>query len=129
MHIALWVAQALLAACFIWASAMKLFQAPDKLAELWPWTAQNTTLTKLTGILDFLAAIGLILPSLLRIQPKWTIYAAYATIALMIAASAFHISRNEASQIGANIFFAATAAFIAWGRHKKAPIVPSDVSH
>ena len=122
MNIILWVAQVILAASLIWASSMKLFQPADKLAEMWPWTADNANLVKLTGVLDLLAGIGLVLPALLRIQPKLTIYAAYGTIALMLAASIFHITRGEGSQIGVNVFFAAFAVFIAWGRLKKAPI-------
>jgi hypothetical protein len=118
MNICLWVAQVILASSLIWASTMKLFQPADKLAEMWPWTADHTILVKLTGVLDLLAALGLILPALLRIQPKLTIYAAYGIILLMIAASIFHIARGEASQIGINIFFAAFAVFIAWGRLK-----------
>lgn len=123
MNVILWIAQVILAISFIWAAMMKLFQSADKLAEMWPWTADNVSLVKLTGILDLLAGIGLILPALLRIQPKLTIYAAYGTIALMITASIFHIVRGEASQIGVNIFFAVFAVFIAWGRQKKSPII------
>ena len=82
---------------------------------------------KLTGVLDLLAGIGLVLPALFRIQPKLTIYAAYGTIVLMIAASVFHITRGEVSQIGVNIFFAVFAVFIAWGRQKKAPITPKGI--
>ena len=100
----LWIAQVLLAASLIWASSMKLFAPPAKLAQMWPWTADNKSLVKLTGVIDLLAGIGLILPSLLSIQPKLTIYAAFGIIILMIAASIFHITRGEASQIGANIF-------------------------
>jgi len=62
------------------------------------------------------------LPALLRIKPQLTIYTAYGTIVLMIAASIFHISRGEAKDIGFNIFIIVLAAFIAWGRQKKAPI-------
>lgn len=122
LNILLWIAQFTLAVGFIWASAMKLFQAAETLAEMWPWAAAHPGLVKFTGILDLLAGIGLVLPSLLRIYPQLTIYAAYATIALMVAASIFHISRGEASQIGINIFFAALALFIAWGRQAKVPI-------
>jgi len=122
LNVTLWVAQVVLATGFVWAAVMKLFQPADQLAAMWPWTAEHLVLVKLTGVLDLLAGIGLILPALFRIQPKLTIYAAYGTIALMIAASAFHIARGEGSLIGVNIFFAAVAVFIAWGRQKKAPI-------
>jgi uncharacterized membrane protein len=122
MNVILWIAQAILAISFIWAATMKFLQPADKLAEMWPWTAGNVALVKSTGILDLLAGVGLVLPALFRIQPKLTVYAAYGTIALMIAASTFHIIRGEGSTIGVNIFFLAFAIFIAWGRQKKVPI-------
>lgn len=127
INILLWIAQGLLAASLIWSSSMKLFQPVQKLAEMWPWAAENEFLVKFTGVLDLLAAFGLILPALLHIQPKLTVYAAYGTIALMVAASLFHIARGEASQIGVNIFFAAFAAFISWGRQKRAPFTPKQM--
>ncbi|MEQ9439023.1 MAG: DoxX family protein [Cyclobacteriaceae bacterium] len=126
LPIALWVAQVVLAGSLIWGAGMKLFQPVEALAALWPWAGQvPVALLKLTGIVDLLGALGLLLPSLLRIQPKLTPMAAIGIIALMLAASIFHIMRGEASAIGANIVFALLAAFIAWGRLKKAPITSS----
>lgn len=122
MNIIIWIAQVILAAGFIWAATMKLFQPADELAKMWPWTADHAGLVKFTGILDLLTGIGLILPALLRIQPGLTIYSAYGTVVLMITASIFHIARGEATLIGVNIFFAVIALFIAWGRQKKAPV-------
>lgn len=119
LNITLWICQVLLALTFIWAAGMKLVSPADKLAAMWPWTADNVTLVKVTGIIDLLAGLGLVLPGLLKVQPKLTVYAAYGTILLMIAASVFHISRGEAGQIGFNIFVLVLAAFIAWGRGKK----------
>ncbi len=124
INIFLWIAQVILSLALIWSAATKLFQSEDVLAKMWPWTINNKGLLKLTGVLDLLAGIGLVLPALTRIQPKLTIYSAYGTVALMIAASIFHTARGEASQIGVNIFFAVIAVFIAWGRQKKAPIKP-----
>ena len=120
-NILLWVAQLLIAVLFIWAGSMKLFNA-DALP--WPWVKQNPGLVKVTAVFDLLAGFGLVLPALLRILPKLTVYAAYGTILLMIAASVFHISRGEASNIGFNIFVLLLAIFIAWGRGTKAPIAP-----
>jgi uncharacterized membrane protein YphA (DoxX/SURF4 family) len=123
LHVALWVAQLVLATSFIWAGLMKLFQPVEKLSEMWLWTSQvPVALLKFTGIVDLLGGIGLILPSLLRIKPKLTLLTAVAIIVLMACASIFHIARGEASQIGANIIFAIIAAFIAWGRFRKTPI-------
>ncbi|MBN9383017.1 MAG: DoxX family protein [Chitinophagaceae bacterium] len=122
MNIGIWVAQTLLALSMIWAAGMKFFQPVEKLSALWPWTANNVALVKITGVLDLLAGIGLILPGLLHFHPKLTVYAAIGTIVLMIAASIFHIGRGEASQIGVNIVFALIAAFIVWGRSSKVPL-------
>jgi len=121
LNIILWVLQTLLAITFIWAGAMKLFQ-PNELP--WLWTKENPELATITGVIDLLAGLGLILPSLLRIRPKMTVYSAYGTIALMISASIFHIMRGEGNEIGFNIFILVSAIFIVWGRLKKAPILP-----
>jgi len=122
MHILLWVAQVLIALTFIWAAYAKLIQPIEETAKMLPWAKDNLGLLKFTGIVELLGALGIILPAALRIQPKLTILAAYGIIALMISASIFHISRGEASLIGMNIFFLLLAAFVAWGRSKKAPI-------
>ena len=123
LNINLWVAQVLLALVLTWASAMKLFQPVGKVAAMWPWAGQvPVALLKFTGIVDLLGALGLVLPALLRIKPILTPLAAIAIIVLMVCASVFHIVRDEASVIGVNVFFTGIAAFIAWGRFKKAPI-------
>ena len=88
-----------------------------------PWTGQLPALiVRLLGLIDLSGAVGLILPSLLRIKPQLTPWAALCIIALMVCATIFHVSRGEASVIGFNIFVAVVAAFIVWGRFKKAPI-------
>jgi len=104
-----WMAQVLLAVTFVWTGAMKLFKPADL---PWQWIKENQDLVKATGMLDLLTGIGLVLPALLCIRPKMTIYASYGTIALMIGASIFHISRGETAQISFNIFVALTAVFI-----------------
>jgi len=123
LHIALWSAQVLLAASMLWGATMKLFTPIEELSNMWPWVAQvSPAFLHFTAIVDLLGALGLILPALLRIQPKLTPIAAVAVVALVISAAVFHIQRGEASQIGANVAFAFVAIFIAWGRLTKAPI-------
>ncbi|MCE7042465.1 DoxX family protein [Dyadobacter sp. CY312] len=125
LHIALWSAQVLLAASMVWGATMKLFTPIDELSNMWPWAAQvSPAFLNFTAIVDILGALGLILPALLRIQPTLTPIAAVGIVVLMISAAAFHIQRDEASQIGANVAFAFVAIFIAWGRFTKAPIAP-----
>ncbi|MES2627660.1 MAG: DoxX family protein [Bacteroidota bacterium] len=117
LNLLLWIAQGLVAATLLWGGCTKLFTPETELAALWPWTADvSPAFVKFTGIVDLLAAVGLILPAALRIQPKLTPAAALGVVLLMIAASVFHISRGEGSSIGINIFVGVLAGFIAWGR-------------
>lgn len=115
----LWTIQVLLAIMLVWAAAMKLLQPAAELALMWPWTATHRGQVTATGILDLLAAIGLVLPAALRIRPVLTVYAACGIIALMVAAACFHIARGETGQIGLNITVAAMAGFVVWGRGRK----------
>lgn len=119
MNIILWIAQGLLALTFVWTGSMKIFKPADL---PFPWVKDNANLVLLTGLVDLLAGIGIVLPAILRIKTKLTIFAAYGIIVLMIAASIFHISRGEAKDIGFNVFMLLLAMFVAWGRQKKAPI-------
>lgn len=116
LNIILWVAQGLLALTFIWVGFMKIANPGDL---PFPWIKENPSLVLITGIFDLLGGLGIVLPTLLRIQPKLTILTAYGIIALMVVASIFHISRGEGKNIGVNIFIFLVAAFIAWGRRKK----------
>ncbi len=122
LNIGLWIAQSLLAFTLVWAAGMKWFQSPEKLAEMWTWTADNPLLVKLTGVLDLLAGLGLILPGILKWSSKLTVLTAIGIVLLMISAIVFHVSRGEVSQIGFNIFVALMAVFIAWGRWRSSLI-------
>jgi hypothetical protein len=123
-HITLWVAQILLAALLIMGVIMK-FLPITQIAAMIPWTGQIPPIeVRLLGIIDLLGALGLLLPAWFRIKPQLTPCAATGIIMLMISAIIFHVSRGEASLIGINLFSIIIAAFIAWGRWKKAPVLP-----
>lgn len=114
--IMLWTSQVILAVCFIWGASMKLFLSIKELSSMWPWVAEvPAALVKGTGIVDLLAGIGIIVPSFIQ-KPKLVWLTAFGTIALMFAASIFHVCRGEASHIGINVFLAILAAFVIWGR-------------
>jgi hypothetical protein len=115
----LWVAQGLLALALISGCIMKIF-LPHQLP--YPWVKDNPNLVLITGIVDLLGGLGIVLPALIRVQPKLTIFSAYGIIVLMVIASIFHISRGEGRGIGLNIFILLIAVFVAWGRQKKATL-------
>ncbi|TDE15569.1 DoxX family protein [Dyadobacter psychrotolerans] len=119
----LWAAQWLLAITLTWSALTKLLTPVNELAQMWPWVGQTpVVLVQFTGFSDMLGALGLLLPSLLRIKPILTPIAAVSIIVLMLCAALFHIVRGETSQIGVNIVFALIAAFTAWGRFGKSVI-------
>jgi len=123
LNVILWIAQALLAVMFLMAGFMKLITPVDQLAAAMPFVATvPEALVKFIGVSEIAGALGLLLPSLLRIKPQLTVLAARALILVMVLALAFHVSRGEFSAIGTNLFIGLIAFFISWGRSKKAVI-------
>lgn len=123
LNIILWVAQVILGAMFLMAGIMKSTKPIEELDAQLPWVTQvPLALVRFIGVSELLAGIGLILPSLLRIQPKLTAWAAVGLVAVMIFAMIFHVTKGEYNAVVFNLILGAIAAFIAWGRFKKAPI-------
>lgn len=122
LHIGLWVAQVLLAAAVGMAGFMKMTAPIEQLAQngMSFVTHYQPGTVRFIGITEVLAALGLILPSALRILPKLTALAAAGVSVLMLLAAQYHLSNNE-SAIATFVLFA-IAVFIAWGRFKQAPI-------
>jgi putative oxidoreductase len=125
MKVALWIAQALLALAFLATGAMKLTQPLTTLVTSIAWTADMPeTLVRLIGLAEVLGALGLILPTATRIQPRLTILAAAALALVMMLASVFHLARGEAMMAPMTLILAALLAFVAWGRATRVPIAP-----
>lgn len=125
MHISLWVAQILLAAMFLMSGFMKASMPIEKLSAMMPWTGGvPSALVRIIAVAELLGSIGLLLPSLLRIKPTLTIWAGLGLATIMLLAIPFHISRAETPMIGMNAMFMLMSLFVAWGRSKKAPILP-----
>jgi putative oxidoreductase len=124
LHILLWVVQVLLACAFGMAGVMKSTQPVDVLVQNGiAWAGQVPLLMlRCIGISELLGAIGLILPAATKIKPWLTPLAALGLLTIMILAMAFHLSRGEAQALPVNMVLGGLAAFVAWGRTKKAPI-------
>jgi hypothetical protein len=124
MHIALWVVQALLAAAFGMAGSMKLFTPIADLAANLPWAADMPEgLVRFIGASEFAAAFGLVLPAAARVKPWLTPLAAVGLVVVMVLAAGFHLMRGEAEALPINLAIGALAAFVAWGRTARAPIM------
>ena len=125
LNISLWAAQIFLALVFFITGAGKLILPMEKLYELIPWTKDVSSLPiRLIGFSEIIGGIGLILPSMLRIKPQLTSWAAIGVAFVMLFATIFNISMGETSVIGINILLFMLAIFVAWGRFKKAAIAP-----
>ena len=123
--IALWVAQLSLAAAYGLFGSMKATQPLDQLSIMMKWIPDFPPLfVRTLGIVEVLGAIGLILPSLTRIQPRLTVIAALCILVHQFCAVALHVSKGEANVLGLNVVLIALATFIFWGRRSKAVIFP-----
>jgi putative oxidoreductase len=125
LNIALWITQVLLAALYLMAGSTKLFQPIEEIVKMLPWVSETPAgLVRFIGLSELLGGIGLLLPAILRIQPKLTVFAAIGLTIVQVLAAGFHLSRGETAVIGMNFLLIAMAVFIAWGRTKKVPIAP-----
>jgi hypothetical protein len=116
MNTSLWIAQIILAILLMMGAVMK-FMPLQKIATKMPWMGEVSSMyVRLLGVLDLIAAAGLLLPMFLNIHPEFTFFAAVGTIGLMISAIIFHISRGEKKDIGFNIFVLLCAFFCSLGK-------------
>jgi uncharacterized membrane protein SirB2 len=89
----------------------------EKLAKSLPWVQDVSDGTlRLTGVAEFAAAQGLILPAATGIAVWLTPLAACGLALIMVLAAGFHARRKEPGAIAVNVFLLALAAFAAWGR-------------
>lgn len=123
MNIALWVAQIVLAVLFGMAGFMKATQPKEKLADRMKWVEDFSPGTiRVIGILEVLAAIGLILPAVTGILPVLTPLAAAGLALTMIGAIIVHLRRGEYMGILVNVLLLALSVFVAYGRFVLLPL-------
>src|SRR5262245_38763003 len=122
MNKLLWVLQILLSV-FVTATGVIHFVLPPNLPAPLQWMYDlSPSLHAITGAAELLAAMGLILPGLTRIQPRLTPLAALGLVLLMLGAIVFHISRGETLNAVLNVVVTAVAAFVAYGRWRTSPL-------
>lgn len=111
-----WLAQLLIAVPFAGIAVLKLTTPLDQLSAQVPWAGQYPVMARVAGAIDLAGALGIILPSLARIMPRLTVWAAIGCIALMICAIVFHLTRGEAWATPINLVYLLLAAYVWWGR-------------
>ena len=126
MNMVLWVLQALLALAFFAHGCLLLFPPASIVAQM------NASLPRwfqlFIGVAEILAAVGLTLPGLTRIQP-WLVSAAAAGLMIvMICATVFHLARGEVTSAITTIVLLAMATYVAYMRWQVAPIQSRSVA-
>lgn len=118
MNIILWIVQGILAVIFLMAGVMKLSQPKDILKEkIGGWVEGFSSGTiKIIGLLEFIGAIGVVLPMLIGVYPFLTAYAAIGLGLTMSGAMIVHIRRKETKEVSMNFVLLLLALFVAYGR-------------
>lgn len=123
LTIGLWAAQIVGGLFFCFAGFTKLTTPMPELSAMMPWTGDYSEhFVRFIGLVDLAGGLGLLLPSLTRIQPNLTVLAALGCIVLQLLAMALHASRGEYMVLPLNLFLLSISAFVWWGRGRRLPI-------
>src|SRR6476620_7913332 len=126
MNIVIWVLQVLLAIAFFAHGWLFLTPPPAIAAQL------NASLPRwfqvFLGVAEVLAAVGLTLPGMTRIQPWLVPSAAAGIMIVMVSATIFHLMRGEVGPAMTTIVLLAMATFVAYMRWRVLPIQPRAVA-
>ena len=118
MNVALWIAQGLLAALFLFAGGMKLILPIEEMTKDLPMPG---LFLRFLGVAEVLGAIGLILPWRLRIRPGLTPLAAAGLLIIMIGATVITIMTAGIAMALMPFVTGILCAFVAYGRWRLTP--------
>ena len=113
MNIALWIAQGLLAAIFLFAGGMKLVLPVEEMTKQLPLPG---LFLRFIAVCEVLGAIGVILPWLLGIRPGLTPLAAAGLVIIMIGATVLTLATSGIAMAPIPLVVGILAAFVAYGR-------------
>jgi uncharacterized membrane protein YphA (DoxX/SURF4 family) len=117
--IALWIAQGLLAALFLFAGIMKFVMSVEQMTKGSPLSG---SFLHFIGVMEILGGIGMIVPALLRIRPILTPIAASGLVIIMIGATVLTLPMGAGALFP--FFTGLLALFVAYGRFRLRPIPP-----
>ena len=110
----LWIIQGLLALLFLFAGVVKLVIPAAELVKQAPML--SAAFLRFVGVCEVLGAIGLILPSLLRIQPGLTPLAAAGLVIIMIGAVVITLMTGGIATALIPFVVGLLLVFVAFGR-------------
>jgi uncharacterized membrane protein YphA (DoxX/SURF4 family) len=94
MNVLAWILQVFLAVQFFFHGWL-FISPPPMMADLIAGLGLSAWFRQFIGVAEVLAAIGLIVPGLLRILPGATLLSALGLSIVMVSATIFHIAHNE----------------------------------
>jgi hypothetical protein len=119
MNVGLWIGAGILAVVALIGGTSKTFVPKEKLAAVrgGEWTeGTSVAFVKTLGILELLAAVGLILPAVVDVAPVLVPVTAVCWVVLMAGAMITHGRRGEFRFVVLNLVYLGLAALVAWGR-------------
>lgn len=119
MNVILWIATGLLALVALTGGATKTFVPKEKLTqhEGGRWTrGASAGFVKTLGVLELLAAVGLILPAVINVATFMVPVTAVCWVLLMVGAMITHGRLGQVTFMMLNALYLVVAAFIAWVR-------------
>lgn len=121
MDVVLWIVAGVLAVVLLVASTSKVLVPKEKLAGAMgaasKWVEDfSPGALRAIGFVEFLGAVGLILPAVLNIAPVLVPVAACGAVLLFAGAAITRLRRGERATIAGDLVYLALAAFVAAGR-------------
>ena len=121
MNVILWILQILLGLLFIFAGVMKFVMSVAEMNAQAP-VALPGILLHFIGICEILGGLGLILPSLLRIEPHLTSLAAVGLAIIMVGATVITFMGPMKFAAAYPFTICLLCLFVAYGRWRLKPI-------
>jgi len=118
MDLTLWIVAWLLAGVALAGGISKTFVAKEKLdAHPLSWTKHaGAGFVRTLGVLELLAAVGLVLPALVDVAPVMVAVTAACWVLLMVGAIVTHGRLGQRKLVILTSTYLLLAAFVAWGR-------------
>lgn len=120
MNLTLWIAAGLLALVALGGGISKTIVGKDKLEQRFAsgWVKDvSPGFVQTLGVLELLAAVGLILPAVVDIAPVLVPVTAVCMALLMVGAVITHVRYHDGAKVVAVVsIYLALAVFVAWGR-------------
>jgi len=119
MDVVLWIIAGLLAGAFFAGGVAKLLVPKDRLATFpgGGWVDRfSPGAVKALGVVDILAAVGLVLPAALDVAPVLVPLAAVGVVLLMTGAVVTRLRSHLPAAVPADLTYLVLAVVVAWGR-------------